>query len=91
MDLVAGAKRVVVLSDHTSKNGQPKIVNTCSLPLTGVGVVDRIITDLAVFDIEGGQLILRQIAPGVTEDEIKEKTEATFIVDIDATIQGVAR
>lgn len=91
MDLVAGAKRVVVLSDHTSKNGQPKIVNTCSLPLTGVGVVDRIITDLAVFDIEGGQLILRQIAPGVSEEEIKEKTEATFIVDIDATIQGVAR
>ena len=88
MDLVAGARRVVILTDHTSKHCEPKVVEECSLPLTGAGVVDRIITDLAVFDVVEGKLVLRQIASEVTEEEIREKTGASFSVDIDPTISG---
>ena len=89
MDLVAGARRVVILTDHTSKHGEPKIVEECSLPLTGAGVVDRVITNLAVFDIKDQRLVLRRIAPGVSEEEIREKTGADFSVDIDPNISGV--
>lgn len=78
MDLVAGTPRVIVLTDHVSKDGSPKIVAECSLPLTGRGVVDRIITDCAVFDIDSDGLLLQSIAPGLTVEEIRAKTGAPF-------------
>ncbi len=81
MDLVAGVKRVVVLQTHTAKDGSPKLLKTCDLPLTGKQVVDRVITELGVFDIpKNGDMALVEIAPDVTIDEITAKTEAHFII-----------
>ena len=82
MDLVAGVKRVVVMMTHNAKDGSAKIVKECSLPLTGKQVVNRIITELAVFDIEDGSLILVDHAPDVTIEDIKSKTDADFTVNI---------
>ncbi len=83
MDLVAGAKRIVVLMQHNAKDGSAKLVKKCDLPLTGVKVVDRVITELGVFDITPGGLILVDHAADVTVEEIKAKTEAPFTVKLD--------
>jgi 3-oxoacid CoA-transferase subunit B len=80
MDLVAGVRRVVVVMEHTEKSGAPKLVKRCSLPLTGAGVVDLLITDLAVFEIDSGGVRLTQLADGVSLDEVRAKTEADFAV-----------
>src|SRR5271168_3502221 len=80
MDLVAGVRRVVVVMEHTEKSGAPKLVKRCSLPLTGAGVVDLLITDLAVFAIDSGRVRLTELASGVALDEVRAKTEADFAV-----------
>ncbi|MDJ0995567.1 MAG: 3-oxoacid CoA-transferase subunit B [Dinoroseobacter sp.] len=79
MDLVAGVGRVVVVMDHTNKKGETKLLTECTLPLTGQGVVDRIITNLGVLDVVEGGLKIVETAEGVTEDEIREKTAATVV------------
>jgi len=78
MDLVAGVKRVVVVMEHTEKSGAPKFLKRCSLPLTGAGVVDLLITELGVFELAGGAVRLTELATGVSLDEVKAKTEAAF-------------
>ncbi len=78
MDLVAGVKRVVVIMEHNAKDGTAKLVHNCSLPLTGLGVVDLIITELGVFEIRDGAMFLIELADGVTPEEIRGKTEATY-------------
>ncbi len=82
MDLVAGVKRVVVVMEHTAKDGEHKILNACTLPLTGVGVVDLVVTDLCVFAVDKrkGGMTLIEIAPGVSVEEITQKTGAPFTV-----------
>jgi len=83
MDLVAGVKRVVVVMDHTSKSGAPKLLHECSLPLTGQQVVDMVITNYGVFDVKRGEgMAFTELAPGVSIEEVQEKTEAKFEIAI---------
>ena len=81
MDLVHGAKRVVVVMEHVAKDGSHKLVEECSLPLTGRGVVDRVITDLAVIDVTDAGFVLRELAPDVSLDQVREATGAPLAVD----------
>ncbi len=78
MDLVAGVKRVVVVMEHTNKAGDSKVLKECSLPLTGKACVDLVITDLCVFEVDDDGMVLLELAPGVTEEEVRSKTEASF-------------
>lgn len=79
MDLVAGVQRIVIIMDHANKAGESKLLKKCSLPLTGLGVVDRIITNLGVFDVVEGGLKVVELAPEVTMEEVRNKTEATIV------------
>jgi 3-oxoacid CoA-transferase subunit B len=80
MDLVAGVKRVIVVMEHANKTGQSKILKKCTLPLTGSSCIDMVITDLAVFEVDrkGGGMTLIELAPDVSLDDVKAKTEAAF-------------
>jgi 3-oxoacid CoA-transferase subunit B/3-oxoadipate CoA-transferase beta subunit len=84
MDLVAGVKRVIVVMEHCEKSGRSKLVRQCTLPLTGKGVVDLLITDLGVFEINRGRSAVRlvELAPGVTLEEVRARTEADFVTDL---------
>lgn len=83
MDLVAGTPRVLVLTEHVTRDGSPKLKKQCELPLTGIGVVDRIITDMGSFDVDDDHLVLRQIAPGITLRDIEDNTDANYVVDLE--------
>ena len=87
MDLVAGAPRIVVLMDHVSRDGSPKVRRRCTLPLTGEGVVNRIVTDRAVLDVAPTGLVLRRLAPGVTVDDVRAATEPDLTVDLEPPTQ----
>ncbi|WP_425953888.1 CoA transferase subunit B [Xylanimonas sp. McL0601] len=83
MDLVVGSPRIVVLMDHVSRDGSPKIRRRCTLPLTGEGVVNRVVTDRAVLDVEPSGVVLRRLAPGVTVDDVRAATEPELVVDLE--------
>lgn len=88
MDLVAGAKKVIVATEHCSRDGKPKILETCSFPLTGYRVVNLIVTELGVIEVTPGGLVLKEIAPGVTAGEVREKTGAPLSVSADLTVMS---
>jgi len=80
MDLVAGVKRVVIVMDHTTRDGKPKLLQRCALPLTGTGVVNRVITNLGVIDVENTGFVLKECAPDVTPETVREQTGAKLLV-----------
>ena len=86
MDLVAGVDRVLVLMEHTSQDGNPKLLQTCSLPLTGKGIVKRVITDLAVLDVTSDGFVVREMAPEVAEQEILQRTSARVRFDFEMAL-----
>jgi 3-oxoacid CoA-transferase B subunit len=83
MDLVTGAREVVIAMQHTSKNGKPKLVKGCTLPITGLGEADMVVTEYAVFVFESGRLVLKEIAPEITVGELRGITDAEFDVSSD--------
>jgi 3-oxoacid CoA-transferase len=89
MDLVAGVRRVVVVMEHVARDGSPKLVGTCALPLTGRGVVDRVVTDLGVFDVVPGTgFVCREVFPGVEVDQVRAQTSGALTIALDAQDQG---
>jgi 3-oxoacid CoA-transferase subunit B len=80
MDLVAGARRVVVAMEHTTREGEPKILKKCTLPLTGVHVVDTIVTDMALIRVSPTGLVLEEVAPGLSADDVQRATQATLLI-----------
>jgi len=90
MDLGTGARKVIVCSEHTTKDGSPKILKNCNLPLTGAGVVDVIVTELCILDVTEDGLVVREIAPGITPQDLQAKTEATLTFPDDMAIMDVS-
>lgn len=88
MDLVHGAQKIIVIMDHVNKNGEPKILKECSLPLTGKGIVNRIITDRAVIDVSDDGLVLREVAKGYTVEEVLASTEPNVMVSEDVKLEA---
>jgi 3-oxoacid CoA-transferase subunit B len=80
MDLVAGARRVIIAMEHSNRDGHAKILKKCTLPLTGVGVVNTIVTEMAVIQVSSAGLVLEEIAPGLTASDVQKATEASLIV-----------
>ena len=89
MDLVAGAKRVIIAMEHTNKDGEPKIMKKCTLPLTGLGVVKMIVTEMAVIEVTAEGLLLKEVAPGLKREDVQKATEAQLRVAPDLKIISV--